>query len=99
MRGADVEAAEFGYDGVRDWVFREDGDVGSVKAEAGDGYGYVGFTAAEGCDELRALEEALKTGGREAQHDFTEGDYFAGHNFLPVDCRRDIDGEAGFDGG
>jgi hypothetical protein len=55
------------------------GDELSRHAKVGQGYGYVGFAAAKLSVEAASLPEALPPGGRQSQHDLTEGDDARGH--------------------
>jgi hypothetical protein len=74
----DAQAAQALKAGLRHVIFRQARDKGGLFAEESEGYRHVGFAAAKGHFENGGLIESEKTRRGQAQHDFSEGDYFHG---------------------
>src|SRR5581483_5783387 len=70
-----AETSQFADEGIRDGIiggqYRE---IARGQSELRDGDGDIGFTASEGGDELRRLQETLKARRRESEHSFAESD-------------------------
>ena len=61
-------------------IGRQQRNISRRQPETGHGHGHIGFAAAKGRDELRRLQESLKSGRRQPQHDFAKGNRCFGHD-------------------